>query len=190
MDSAWDQLALDGRIIPRALVADDVNEDDATTDLDNLAAQGAAHSPTMKEQVRRFIALTRAKREAEAQMKTIDQELGPLSQQLIDAFAATGTHSEQVDGMTVYVTYTTWARARDGDQARLCAALQESGYADLVQPRANIQTVSALVRELRAEAMLTEADVETILPQAVMDALVITTDAQLKARKGKRIPVR
>jgi len=137
-------------------------------------------SDTMKDRVRRYVALARQKRGLEAEIKLLDEELKPLQAILIDEFLQSGTQHERVDGMTVHLVFTPWARPKDGDQERLCTALVQEGLGDLVHPRVNVQTLSALVRERQREALQSDQDPERIFPPSVMDALDITVDTQLR----------
>jgi hypothetical protein len=141
----------------------------------------------MKDRVRRFIEVDKERRQLEARLKEVKTEHAALAAQIQTDFDATGTQHERVDGMTVYVAHTLWARPKDGDQARLCAALRSVDDADLsvlVEPRVNIQTLSALARE-RLNAAAQEGRPESsAFPQPVWEALDISVDTQVKAVRG------
>lgn len=141
----------------------------------------------MKDRVRRFVAIDKERRQLEARLKEVKAEHAALSTQIQADFDATGTQHERVDGMTVYVAHRLWARPKDGDQARLCAALRsvdDPDLAVLVEPSVNIHTLSALARERLDQAVREDRPESSAFPPEVWNALAISVDTQVKAVRG------
>src|SRR5688500_9612725 len=99
------------------------------------------------DRVRRFVALEKERRELEARLKMIEEEAAPLKDQIADEYEEDGRQRETVDGMTVYLSYATYASAKDGDMKRLVDALKRHGMGDLVQEKVDLNTLSGVVRE-------------------------------------------
>jgi hypothetical protein len=136
---------------------------------------------TLKQYVRRFVALQKERADLKARLQLIEEELAPLATLIGDAFEASGTRRERVDGLTVYLAYTTWARPKHGDMRRLVAALRETEWRDLVTETVNIATLSAAVRERLRDAQAQGLPEAQALPPGVYDALQITVDRTVKA---------
>jgi hypothetical protein len=103
---------------------------------------------TMDEKIERFIELETERRELEARLKEVKEEIAPLHEQVLTYFEQTGTSKIKRSGLTLYVHRQLWARPIDGDYERGCAALKAAGLEDMVKESFNIHTLSAYIREL------------------------------------------
>lgn len=103
---------------------------------------------SMDEKIERFIELETERRELEARLKELKEEITPLHDQVLTHFEQTGTEKIRRGGLTLYIHRQLWCRAIDGDYERGCAALKAAGLEDLVKETFNVHTLSAYVREL------------------------------------------
>jgi hypothetical protein len=103
---------------------------------------------TMDEKIEQFIELETERRELEARLKEVKEEIAPLHEQVLTYFEQTGTSKIKRSGLTLYVHRQLWARPIDGDYERGCAALKAAGLEDMVKESFNIHTLSAYIREL------------------------------------------
>jgi hypothetical protein len=122
--------------------------------------------------LRKFIELTRRRRELEEQLDDVKQEIAVLEQSLIDQFAQEGINRVSMDGATVYLKRELWASARDGDWQRACAALKEAGLGHYVEEKFNVLSLSAFVREVDRNG--------DQLPPALADAIAVTEKYSLR----------
>jgi hypothetical protein len=103
---------------------------------------------TMDEKIEQFIELETERRELEARLKEVKEEIAPLHEQVLTYFEQTGTSKIKRSGLTLYVHRQLWASPIDGDYERGCAALKAAGLEDMVKESFNIHTLSAYIREL------------------------------------------
>src|SRR3954447_16712085 len=86
---------------------------------------------SMDEKIERFIELETERRELEARLKELKEEITPLHDQVLTHFEQTGTEKIRRGGLTLYIHRQLWCRAIDGDYERGCAALKAAGLEDL-----------------------------------------------------------
>jgi hypothetical protein len=141
---------------------------------------------TSKDRVRRFVQLEKERKELEARLDILKEEIKPLAEQIAEEFEESGTQRENVDGLTVYLSYQMWARPKDGDMPKLVDALKNNGMGDLVQETVNINSLSAVVRERYKECV--EQNIPDVLafPAMVQDALAVSTSRHLKSMTGSK----
>lgn len=128
------------------------------------------------EQMRRYVELTKRKRQAEGELDELKKELSRLETKLLEDFERAGVDSMRIDGMTVYPHRQLFANARDGDKERAVEALRACGLDDYVKEQFNTQSLSAYVRELD--------ELEEPLPPPLAEALDIHEKYTLRVRKA------
>ena len=105
------------------------------------------------DRLEEYISLTKLKHDLEHELDAAKADIATLETQLLEDFAELGVSSvRSVGGATLYLHRQLWANAApgvdgDGDYPRACEALRLAGLGDLVQPRFNANSLSALVRE-------------------------------------------
>ena len=102
--------------------------------------------------VRRYTTLRQRERERKAEAGALKEEADALEQEILEQFAAEGIDSVRIDGKTVYLHRTLWARTeKDVDREAVCGALQEIGLGHFVSETYNANTLSAWMRDLDRE---------------------------------------
>lgn len=147
---------------------------------------------SLPARLRRFVQLERERRELESRVSLIKKEAEELKDTIGDELEEAGangldTHA-RIDGMTVFLSYRTWARPLDGDMQRLCDAIVKSGDTELVElvhPTVDLDSLSKLTKEKLAQAMDNDTPDDQIFPPEVMDAVHISTSRYVKSRIGK-----
>ena len=123
----------------------------------------------------RFTTLTREKRELEAKLRMVQDELNGVMPALLDSMAESGVQSiKSNDGATVYMARNIFARPVDAEA--LCQALERTGYGDIISRGVHHKTLNAFVKEFEGEG----GEVE--LPQEIADQLDLTTVYQVRMR--------
>lgn len=99
--------------------------------------------------VREYQRFRELQKAADAELKGYKELADELEAELIDAFAEAGVQNINVDGKTVYLHRSVYARRCEGvDAEAVKAALRAAGAEDLVTETVNANTLSAYVREL------------------------------------------
>lgn len=128
------------------------------------------------DQARRYAALVARKRELEAELRAIQDQLNEMEPALVEGFVEAGVQHLRVDGQTIYLQQEIWASPTDGDYDALCDALVRAGLGDMVVRRVHHQTLTAWVRELR------KADEE--IPEEVRPYLKVSETYRIRVRKA------
>ena len=142
------------------------------------------------QRLKDFTKLTKRKREVEAELRVIKDDLKAQEAVLRDQFAEDGIKSTNIDGMTVYVHRQWWARPLDDKQLSIAALNRHPIWRDFVEQTFNVMTVSARVRELTEEVADEHPDWsdEQILkkgvPAGIRDHLFIEREYKIRARQG------
>ena len=97
--------------------------------------------------LKRFVELEKERREVETRLKSIKEEAKSLTEAILGDFEEAGMTKATIDGVTVYVQRTLWAKALEGDYERACEALRQAGLDVYVHERFNVNSLSAFVRE-------------------------------------------
>lgn len=147
---------------------------------------------SLPARLRRFVQLERERRELEGRVGLIKQEADELKTTIGDELEEAGlngldTHA-RVDGMTVFLSYRTFARPRDGDMQKLVDAIIDSGDAelfDLIRQTVDLERLSKLTKEKLDQAVDNDTPDDEIFPGEVMNALQISTSRYVKSRIGK-----
>lgn len=127
---------------------------------------------------KRYVILAEMKKNCENDMEKIKEEMDVIETKLLDNFTKAGIQSVNVDNHTLYVHRQLWASAANGS-AQLIAALQAEGYGELVEPKVNSQSLSALVREFKRDA-----EGMPILPGSMKEAVMVTEKYGVRVRKA------
>jgi hypothetical protein len=108
------------------------------------------------ERMNTFKILKSLKKTLEAELRQTEQEIRQMEDEIVEMMVDAGVQSINIDGATIYLHTQLWARperedeesdrASDADYERACEALREAGLAELVKPRFNIHSLSAVVR--------------------------------------------
>ena len=91
------------------------------------------------------------KKQAEAQVKELNASIYEVDYQLSELMAQTETQSFSRAGTMFYLTTATRASAQTERKADLYDALKEQGFGDLVYETVNANSLSAFVKEQKAE---------------------------------------
>lgn len=97
----------------------------------------------MTDDLRAWLALDDQRRALEDQVKAITTQCEQMRERILERWADEGVDSVRVDGRTVAVRRSVYARVLD--RARLVPALRAAGLEDLLT--ANTTTLSAWIRE-------------------------------------------
>ena len=105
----------------------------------------------MFELADRLKELRDAKKEAEQRVKELNAAIDDADYALSELMAQTETQSFSRAGTLFYLTTTTRASVLPDRKTELYDALKSEGYGDLVYETVNANSLSAFVREQRAE---------------------------------------
>ena len=95
--------------------------------------------------------LRNAKQEAEQRVKELNAAIDDVDYELSELMAQTETQSFNRAGTLFYLSTTTRASALPDRKTDLYDALKAEGYGDLVYETVNANSLSAFVKEQRAE---------------------------------------
>ncbi len=95
--------------------------------------------------------LREQKKQAEQQVKELNAAIDETEYQLSELMAQTETQSFSRAGTMFYLTTTTRASAAPERKTDLYDALKEQGFGDLIYETVNANSLSAFVKEQRAE---------------------------------------
>jgi hypothetical protein len=138
----------------------------APDEADTVAPDPAPDPSLPIAKVRRYKELRGLQQQGEAEAKAFKEEADKLEAELIDAFAEAGVQNINVDGKTVYLHRSVYARRCEGVTADdVKAALRAAGAGELVTETVNANTLSAYVREF------TEDDDAPGLPEPLVGVL-------------------
>jgi hypothetical protein len=126
----------------------------------------------VKAEIARLIELDEAKKQLEADIKSITEERSALEQKLLADFEAMGIDSIKSGGKTVYIQRQLWARASEGSANVFRAA----GLDYMVKESVNTQTLSAYVRELDRDG--------SPVPPEIAAVTNVSEAFQLRTRKA------
>lgn len=141
---------------------------------------------TYTERIKRFAALDIQKRHLKERLEKVEKEMDELQPVLLEDYAELGQSSAKIGGYTVYLYNQWWAGAvkgpdGEGDYETSCAALDEAGLGDMVQPRFNVMTLSAWVRELPRDQDGLGAP---ILPPELVGKISVVQKTDIRTRKS------
>jgi len=107
---------------------------------------------TLAEEAREFAALTRQKRDLQAQLDSLNESLTQKEEALLVRFGDEGVESVKVnvgkEKFTLFPRREVWANVVPGGEKKLFTLLRRNHYGDLIRQRVNTQSLSALIREM------------------------------------------
>lgn len=127
------------------------------------------------ETVKELIALTRRKRELEAELEEVQRRIAELEERIVAEWVEAGVSRARVDGYTVYLSREIWAAPEGGDHEGLAKALAALGLTEFAAVRVNHARLSAWVRELYREGQE--------LPEAVAPLIRVSETYKIRVRK-------
>lgn len=95
------------------------------------------------DSLKRLLALNTEKDALEAQLKDVNAERERITQGILDRWSEDGTQSIKIDGKTVYLRRSIYAKVLDREH--VAAALRDAGLDFMLTPNTN--TLSAWLRE-------------------------------------------
>lgn len=102
----------------------------------------------MIDQIKRFVELTKTKRQLEAEVKLINADLKKLQDPVLEYFHEQGIQSTSIDGMSVFISSKLYAkRCPDVSLDDAIHALQEARLDSFTAPAINTQGLSKYFRE-------------------------------------------
>ena len=134
-------------------------------------------SDEMFELADRLKTLRDQKKAAEAQVKEINAAIDEVDFALSELMAQTETQSFSRAGTMFYLTTTVRASADAERKTELYQTLKKEGFGDLVYETVNANSLSAFVKEQRAEN-------EDILPNWLDGLVKIYEKTSVGVRKG------
>ena len=130
----------------------------------------------------RFAELYNRKRDLDAEVKRVEEEMKVLEGPLMEQFASDGISSVKIGGQTVYLHSQLWAKliVRDGEdrdaaKERALNALKAAQLEDFVEESYNSNRLSAYLRELKQQGKP--------MPEEFEGAIEGITQFSLRARK-------
>jgi hypothetical protein len=99
------------------------------------------------ELARRFGALVKEKRDLEAELRRVKDEMGTLEPLVLDEMQNNQMDRMHLDGQTIYMHRILTSKAKGGNRNAVVAALKAEGLGDLVAEGYNANSLSAWVRE-------------------------------------------
>ena len=111
-----------------------------------------------------FKKLAERKRELEASLREVKNQMAAEQEPLLDELAESGLRSAKLeDGSTIYIHRSVFVGAKDTDYDRACDAFADAGMGEFVQRRFNVNTVSAWYREATADGESIPSALEDVL---------------------------
>src|SRR6266567_6961936 len=104
-----------------------------------------------QQQLKEFVCLEKRKRDLDAELKQVKQQIDDLEQVLIPQFAEMGENpSVRVDGLTISLVQEVYASPLN-DREEVADALKRSELGQYVAENYNSNSLSAYVREVARE---------------------------------------
>ena len=146
-----------------------------------------------QEQLKGFVCLEKRKRDLDAELKQVKQQIDDLEQALIPQFIELGADpSVRLDGMTIWLVQEIYASPVN-DRQEVADALKLSELGQYVAENYNSNSLSAYVREVtrevaarfkKEERMYDAEDVRAALPDPLGKTLKLSFVHKLSSRKA------
>lgn len=100
--------------------------------------------------LKRYVELETEKRRLDDELDAVKKEMGVLESDVLEYFAEMGYDNVRFRdlGMTAFLKKTTRANVAPEDKDAAATALEACGYGDIIKATFNMNSLSALVREL------------------------------------------
>lgn len=130
------------------------------------------------DDIKRFIAIKKELDDIAIQEAELKRERQELEQIILAEFEEQGVQNMRVDGRTVSLVRTIYARANTetGGTEALAQVLRENGLADLVKDSVNANTLASYVRELEK--------LEIPMPEAIANHVIVTPVFSARVKKA------
>lgn len=130
------------------------------------------------DDIKRFVAIKKELDDIAIKEAELKQERLALEQIILAEFEQQGVQSMRVDGRTVSLVRTVYARANPetGGLEALAQALRENGLGDLVKDSVNANSLAAYVRELEK--------LEIPIPDTISPHVIVTPVFNARVKKG------
>ena len=125
--------------------------------------------------VKTWLVAERHKRDLDAELKRVKQELVSLEAQALEYLGEEGITSLRINGSTVYLSTSTYASLTEDKQAAM-NFLKRAGVGDLVKESVNASSLAAWVRELR--------ETEEGIPAALEQHIKVSEVTKLRMRSS------
>jgi len=144
------------------------------------------------QQLRGFVSLENRKKDLDAELKSVKQQLDDLEEALVPQFIEDGVQRMTIDGRTVSIQQDVYASPLN-DRDDVVDALKQSELGQYVAENYNTNSLTAFVREVKRDVELraqsesriyTEDDVRAALPEPLGRALKISFVHKLSSRKA------
>jgi len=130
---------------------------------------------TPEDQLARFVALEKERRELEQHLDRLKEEAAELGRTILDHWDAIGQQNARIGGLTVYVAGDFVCNKRSGvPTAAVCDALEGVGLGHLVAPAYSPASLKSWVKE--------QVDAGSDLPDELAKLISYDTILRLKSR--------
>jgi hypothetical protein len=142
------------------------------------------------EQAKTYAMLTDRKKAIEEELDEVKGQMNVIQEAIAEKMLTENPRirvkvGEKIDGSpvfkTVHVKTEIWA-GHNGDEAGLIEAMKESGLADMVKEKFNVQTLSGYVRGLDPDKKLTPEELIEIIPVPMQKHMKISKLLKLGCR--------
>lgn len=133
--------------------------------------------------LREYLEADAERNRLKSELAVVEEDRSRLAEIIVQMLGLEGLKSANVilpDGSsrTVHLRRELWA-GHTGNSQALCDALKDSGYASYVQEKFNVQSLSALVKELASE-FHDKSDVSTLTVEQIMESVPEAVRQHLK----------
>lgn len=138
---------------------------------------------TRDERISRYVALTRAKRQIEAELRKVKDDIAPLEDAIATDFEERRCQSINLDGHTVYLRRDLSVRSKGGDTAAIVDKLRRARLGELIG--VNWSRIRAWVKErcYREDIGEWQADISK-LPPSLRDVVEVTEFTRVCCKKS------
>ena len=142
---------------------------------------------TLAEDAKEFAALTQRKRDLQAQLDSLNEDLERREATLLHRFGDEGVDSIRItvgkEKMTLFPARQLWASCLPGMEKPLFRLLRRNHLGDLIKEKVNTQSLSALIREFDKDGKLFDK-AGKLRPSAWTRAVKVTEKYKIGARKA------
>lgn len=145
-------------------ILDEVGRELAGLQASGQAEQPAEPSGSLGALLRRYTELANELRTCSERAESLEAEIKPLQEALLEAYAENGLQRATLNGLTVFVRHDFFASKKAGVSTEsLCETLVKCGCEYLVKTGYNANSLRAKVREWRDEGVEIPAPLAELL---------------------------
>lgn len=154
---------------------------DIQTPADDIRARSLARSPD--DRVARFIQLTDQKKQIEATLAPVAEELDALKFIIADDFKSNGQQSVSRNGVTVYLSRDISIKSKSGSTADIVEHLRKARLGDLIG--VNWPGIKAWAKERMFDSASDTWELDTSkLPPSIAEIVDVSELASVRCRKA------